>query len=141
MSGSGKFRVSLHVSHHTLTADEITSSFSLQPRYARSVGARRITKLGENLGGVYGQTDISFVVSDGLVNNDDILLVEFIDQTLHNLPLKTIDHIVTSGGICFFFIGIYSYRNVLCDFTTDLLSRLVTHGIGLKLDFYGGPEE
>ena len=140
MSGSGKFRVSLHISHHTLTADDITSSFSLQPKYARSVGAPRITKLGEDLGGIYRQTDVSFAVS-GLVNNDDILLVEFISQTLPNLPLKTIDHIVTSGGICFFFVGIYSHRNVLCDFTTDLLSRLVTHGIGLKLDFYGGPED
>ena len=34
----------------------------------------------------------------------------------------------------------YSEGNLLCDFDAGLLSRLADHHIGLKLDFYGGPE-
>jgi hypothetical protein len=140
MSKSGKFRVSLHVSHPTLSADDITGSFSLRPKYVRSVGCARTTKQGKDLGGVYSQTDVSFDVGDGLVDNDEVLLAEFIDQSVESLPLKTINSIVVSGGTCFFFIGIYSENNLLCDFGAGLLLRLANHGIGLKLDFYGGPE-
>ena len=140
MSNSGKFRVNLHVSHSKLSADEITASFALRPKYARSVGAHRITNLGEDLGGVYSQSDVSFMVSDGVVDNDEVLLAEFVDQSMGRLPLEAIDHIVASGGSCFFLIGVYSDGNILCDFDTDLLSRMAGHGIGLKLDFYGGPD-
>ena len=141
MSNSGKFRVNLHVSHPKLSADEIAAPFALRPKYARSVGAHRITKLGEDLGGVYSQSDVSFVVSDGVVNNDEVLLDEFVDQSIHRLPLEAIHRIVASGGSCFFFVGVYSDGNLLCDFRADLLSRLAGHGIGLKLDFYGGPDK
>lgn len=141
MSSSGRFRVSFHVSHATLSADDITAAFPLKPKYARSVGARCITKLGEDLGGVYAQTDVSFAVSDGVVDNDEVLLADFVDQSVSGLPLDFIDRIVASGGICFFFIGVYSEGNLLCDFVASRLARLTDHGIGLKLDFYGGPEE
>jgi len=140
MSDSGRFRVSLHVSHPRLPADEIVVSFDLPVRYARSVGALRMTKQGKNLGGTYGQTDISFAISDGVISNDDVLLGEFVDKALGSLPLNTIDQIVASGGSCFFFIGVYSEGNLLCDFDAGLLSRLSVYGIGLKIDFYGGPE-
>jgi len=141
MRSSTRFRVSLHVSHPKLSADDITASFSLRPKYTKSVGAPRISKLGEDLGGVYLQTDVSFAVSEGVVNNDEVLLTEFVDQSMRDLPLEAIDHMVASGGTCFFFIGVYSAGNFLCDFRVNLLSRLADHGIGLKLDFYGGPEE
>jgi hypothetical protein len=57
-----------------------------------------------------------------------------------DLPLTAIDYIVASGGVIFFLVGVYSEGNLLCDFDAGLLSRLADHHIGLKLDFYGGPE-
>jgi hypothetical protein len=140
MSSVGRFRVSFHVSHPIFTAERIISTIALQPRYARSAGASRITKQGKDLGGIYAKTDISFAVSDRVLSVDDVLLSEFVDQAMDRLALKEIDQIVSSGGFCFFLIGIYSEGNFLCDFDTRLLSRLASHGIGMKLDFYGGPE-
>ncbi len=140
MSESGRFRVSLHVSHPTLLADFIVSSFAFPLRYARSVGALRMNKQGDELGGVYGQTDISFSISDGVVSNDEVLLSDFVDMSMGSLPLDAINQIIASGGSCFFFIGVYSEGNILCDFDAGLLSRLSVNGIDLKIDFYGGPE-
>ena len=140
MSTSGKYRVTLHFSHPKLSADDIAATFPLKPRYARSIGAPRITTLGEVLGGVYLQTDVSFEVSVGLVDNDDVLVDEFVDQALRKLPLDAIDRIVGSGGTCFFLFGVYSEGNLLVDFSAALLSLLAEHGIGLKFDFWGGPE-
>lgn len=141
MNSSGKFRVSLHISHPDLSADEISAPFALRSKYSRSVGAQRITKLGEDLGGVYSQTDVSFMVSDGVIDNDDVQVADFVEKSLHSLPLKEIDGIVATGGVCFFLLGIYSDGNILCDFEASFLSSLSRHGIGLKLDFYGGPED
>ena len=56
------------------------------------------------------------------------------------LPLSAIDQIVASGGAIFFLVGVYSEGNILFNFDVGLLSRLADHHIGLKLDFYGGPE-
>lgn len=141
MSNSGKYRVSLHISHPKLPAGDIAALFTLPPKYARSVGEPRTTRSGKELGGVYAQTDVSFAVSDGIVNNDSLLLAEFIDQAMCFLPLEEIKQMTASGGTCFFFIGIYSDKNLLCDFGAQLLLQLACYSIGLKLDFYGGPEE
>ena len=140
MSNSERFRVSLHVSHPSLPAQDIAVSFALKLRYARSVGEPRMTKQGKALGGLYAQTDISFAVSDGVMSNDDVMVGEFVNQALDTLPLSALDRIVSSGGSCFFFLGVYSDANSLCDFDAKILSRLAKHSIGLKLDFYGGPE-
>lgn len=139
MSSAGQFRVSLHVSHPSLPADGILSAIALQPRYARSAGAPRVTKQGKELGGVYAKTNISFAVSDGVLSNDDVPLSEFVGRAMDELALSEIDQIVASGGACFFLVGIYSEGNLLCDFDASLLARLANHSIGMKLDFYGGP--
>lgn len=140
MHSVGRFRVSLHISHPSIPAEMIVSAIALQPRYARSSGAPRITRQGKDLGGVYAKTDISFAVSDGVLSAESVLLPEFIDQAMDRLPLKDVDEIVSAGGGCFFLVGIYSDGNFMCDFDARLLSRLANHGIGMKLDFYGGPE-
>ena len=72
------------------------------------------------------------------MSNDDILVADFIDAALDDLPLIAIKENVNSGGECFFLLGIYSEGNLLCDFSAVVLSRLAWHGIGLKLDFWGG---
>jgi hypothetical protein len=100
----------------------------------------RITKQGTTLGGVYASTDVSFAVSEGVISNDDVLIADFINGALDALPLGAIEQVVSSGGACFFFVGIYSEGNLLCDLDEGLLSRLASHRIGLKLDFYGGPD-
>jgi hypothetical protein len=123
-----------------LSANDVVAPFGLQTRYARSAGAPRATRQGKPLGGFYTETDVSFAVSDGVVSNDDVMVAEFVDRAMDRLPLNVIDQIVGSGGGCFFLIGVYSEGNIMCDFGPALLSRLARHHIGLKLDFYGGPE-
>ena len=140
MNSSGTYRASLHVSHPTLSAEKLTSSFSLIARYTRSVGAPRVTASGHALGGVYKKTDVSFLIGNGIVSNDDVMVAESIAGALDALPLMMIQEIIRTGGKCFFFLGIYSDGNILCDFSADLLSKLASNGIGVKLDFYGGPE-
>ena len=140
MSNTGHFRISLHVSHPTLSADRIVSSFDLRPKYARSVGEPRLTKRGESLGGSYKRTDVSFHVSDNILSSENILTEELIEKSLNILPLDTISHITNTDGECFFLIGIFSGENFMCNFQSKLLTRLSEHGIGLKLDFYGGPD-
>jgi hypothetical protein len=99
-----------------------------------------MTKSGKNLGGIYAETDVSFDVSDGVLDNDDVLITEVIQRTLRDLPLEPINRFAASGGTCFFLIGIYSEANLMSDFDASLLSKLSVHGLGLRLDFYGGPE-
>lgn len=140
MNSSGSYRVSLHLSHPSTPADGIVFSIGLPTRYARSAGAPRVTKQGKELGGTYAKTDVSFAISDGVVSNDDVLLPESLNRAMGELPLTAIDRIVASGGACFFLVGVYSEGNLLCDFDAGLLARLAGHHIGLKLDFYGGPE-
>lgn len=139
MNNSDTYRVSLSVMHPTLSVDDISPSFSFRTRYEKSVGARRIATNGSELGGVYPQTNISFDISDGVINYSEMLVEKFIENSMTKLPLSKIKKLVASGGICFLLIGIFAEKNVMCVFELDLLSQLQQHGIGLKFDFYGGP--
>jgi len=141
MSITRRYRVKLHVSHPTWAAADVIAAFNFPVNYARSVGAQRETKNGELLEGLYKRTDVSFFISDGVADNDNVLLPDLIRASLSGLPLEHTYGISRSGGVCFYFVGIYSQGNLLCDFDAELLSALASHGIGLKLDFYGGPDE
>jgi len=139
MSISSRFRVSLHLSHPNRSADDICVGFLLAQRYARSVGEPRTSKKGTVLGGVHASTEVSLAVSEGVISNEDATIAEFISSALDALPASAILNVVSSGGACFFLIGIYSEDNILCDFNEEFLARLASLKIGLKLDFYGGP--
>lgn len=141
MSESGMYRVSLHVSHPVCPAEEVVSTIGLEIRYSRSVGEPRVTKGGRSLGGIYARTDVCFDVSGGVISKHDILVDESIARALEMLPLSKIEQIVETGGTCFFLIGLYSEDSFLCDLNAGLLLTLGSNGIGLKLDFYGGPEQ
>jgi len=137
---NSRYRVSLHLSHPTLSAEDAVVSFSQRIRYARSVGRPRVTRQGDLLGGVYAQTDVSLDVSDGVMSDDVRTITECIELAMNSLPLPQVDQIVASGGVCFFLVGVYSEGNILCDLNEVLLAQLARHRMGLKLDFYGGPE-
>ena len=132
MSNTGHFRVSLHVSHPTLSADKIASTFNLNPKYARSAGEPRLTKQGKSLGGLHKRTDVSFHVSDNILSSENILTEDLIEKSPSTLPLDIISHITNTDGECFFLIGIFSGENFMCNFQSKLLTRLSGHGIGLK---------
>lgn len=139
MSSSSRYRVSFHVSHSHLSADEICAAFPLKPRYARTAGEPKTTIRGIALDGVHSRTDVSFPIGQDVVLSDDVSIAEFIAKALNELPLCAIEDVISSGGSCFFFVGIYTEENLLFDLTGDLLSQLGDNRIGLKLDFYGGP--
>lgn len=138
MKNPRSYRVTLQVLHPCLLAGEITPFFPFKVNYERSVGISRISRNGVGLGGAYAQTNISFLISDDVINCDEIEVTEFLENVMFELPLETIKSLVSSNGKCFFLIGIYSNSNFTCDFNGDFLSNLNKYGIGLKLEFWGG---
>jgi|GEM_PF-3057324 len=140
MTTSKKYRVTMIVTHPTITAEEIASAFSFKIRWAKSVGVARTNFAGEPRDGINERTNVCVEISDAVIDYEETDLTEFIDDCLSKLPLPTIDRVVASGGMCFFSIGIYTDGNMMCDFDENLMRKLADHKIGLKLDIYGGPE-
>jgi hypothetical protein len=92
------------------------------------------------LGGVYRDTDITFDVSGGVIGSDDLSLYDCILSSFRKLPQDAIRDFVATGGECFYLAGIYTEENAMVYFPSGLLSGLSSSSIGLKLDFYGGPD-
>jgi hypothetical protein len=138
MSNTGRFSVTLLVTHPTLSAEQVTASLMLRPVHARSVGARRIVG-GKDLGGVHPRTFVNLAVSDGVLDNDEIEITDCIEKAMETIPLDALDQIIASGGECAFSVGIYSSKDIMSCFWPGLLSQLADHDIGLDLDFYADP--
>jgi hypothetical protein len=139
MTSTTRFRVSLHVSHPSKTASEIESAIGLATRYAQSVGLQRKTKKGEPLGGVYKETNVSFILHKDPLLADEISLNDFIEKELQSFNKEYLKEIYTTGGSCCFVVGIYCEENIMYYFSPEWMSKLTSAGIGMKLDFYGGP--
>ena len=140
MSNTGRFSVTLLVTHPTLSADEIAAALMLRLKYGRSVGTPHIIN-GKDTGRVHPRSFVDLAVSDGVLDNDEIELTDCIEKAMETIPLDALDQIVASGGECAFSVGIYSEKNIMSCFWPGLLSQLGDHDIGLDLDFYGGPGE
>lgn len=140
MTNSNSYRLSLHISHPTIVASEIVRHFVLPVRNSKSVGEERRTPTGRELGGVYQDTDITFDVSGGVIQSDNLPLHDCILSSLRDLPQDAIKSFVATGGECFYLVGIYAQENELVYFSSQFLSTLSESSIGLKLDFYGGPD-
>lgn len=140
MTTSNRYRLSFHISHPSISATEIVASSPFPVHYSRSVGEKRVTKTGRDLEGVYSRTDVSFDVSGGVVLEATLPLCERVRTSLDNLPRGMIKEVSSSGGECFYLVGIYSEDNFLVHFPGELLSLLSLGSIGLKLDFYGGAD-
>ena len=140
MTTSRKYRVTMIVTHPTITAAEIVSAFAFAPRWAKSVGTARLSPTGKALGGTYAETSVCLRISDAVIDHDETGLTRFIGDSLNKLPLATVDRVVDAGGMCFFSVGVYTDGNMMCDFDENLLRKLADHKIGLKLDIYGGSE-
>lgn len=128
------------MAHPTVAAPEIVQHFAFPVRNSKSIGETRRTPTGRELGGVYQDTDVTFDVSGGVVQSDDLSLCDCISRSFRDLPQDAIRDFVATGGECFYLAGIYAEENVMVYFPSELLSRLSSSSIGLKLDFYGGPD-
>lgn len=126
--------------HPTIDASEIMRHFTLPVRSSKSVGEARQTPTGRGLGGVYRDTNITFDVSGGIRESNEVSLYDCILSSLHGLPQDVIRDLIATGGECFYLAGIYTEENVMMYFPSKFLSDLSSSSIGLKLDFYGGPD-
>lgn len=138
MSESSTFRISFHVNHPTMLAEEIENNFPFPIRFSQSVGLPRKTKGGKPLEGIYSETNISFLMHDATINANDISIPEFIEKSFSIIPEIKIREIINSGGICSFMIGIFSNKNIMFEMKNDFLKKIANLGIGMKFDFYGG---
>ena len=140
MTTSNRYRLSFHVSHPSMSASEIVASFPFPIRYSRSVGENRLTKTGRELGGTYSRTDVSFDVSGGVTFEANLPLCVCVRDSFDRLPRETIEKVSSTGGECFYLIGVYCEDNFLVYFSGELLSLLSSDLIGVKLDIYGGAD-
>ena len=141
MNNSSRFRISLHVTHPEISADQICSNILLPVRYKRSFGEKKRTRSGRELGGEYLKTDVSFDISGGVLYSDKVNISDCVKNAASKLPKHFLNDISKTEGEAFFLFGIYSEDNMLACFSSDLLLFLGTMSLGLKFDFYGGPED
>ena len=139
MNTSTKFRVGFHITHPSISANEIESMIALPTKYSYSVGMQKKTKSGNLLNGVYKETNITFILHDKPLCVDDVSMEKFIDEQLELLNCDYLKELSTTGGVTFFLLGIFCQDNVMYYFEPKLLSKLSTNNIGLKIDIYGGP--
>lgn len=140
MNTSTTFRVGFHITHPSISANEIESMVALPTKYSYSVGMQRKTKSGTLLNGVYKETNITFILHDKPLHVGDISMEKFIDEQLELLNFNYLNELFVSGGVAFFLLGIFCQDNVMYYFEPKLLSKLSTNNIGLKIDIYGGPD-
>ena len=138
VSGNSTFRLTFHVSHPSISADEIERAFELPVKFSQSVGEKRKTKSGKALDGNYKCTNVSFYLHDQPLSFDDVLLVKLIKNQLESYDFNYIAHLVESGGHCNFLLGIFSNENVMFEFNSEVIDMLSALKVSIKFDFYGG---
>ncbi|MCS4309396.1 hypothetical protein M2404_003768 [Rheinheimera pacifica] len=137
MISQSSFRVTLQIHHPSLSADEIVDNFSYPIRYKHSVGMSRKTKTGQDLGGIYLETAISFKLHDEPIATFEYIS-KFLLDFLENFDKDFLGKIISTGGKCSFLFGIYSNNNVFLELSPVVINYLSSLGFGIKLDFYGG---
>jgi hypothetical protein len=123
-----------------MSVDEVVSTFNFKIRYARSVGKPRVTKSGRELGGFYERTSVSFSIEDELMSFLEMPIEDCLIGALNKIPLAKVRHVVDTGGMCFFMVGVYTNSNIMCYFDSEFMSKISSSGLGIKLDIYGGME-
>lgn len=141
MKSEASFRVSLNVLHPKMTAAEILEIIGLQPRYAHSVGQERFSKSGVALGGSYAETSLSFRLHKNPIKESEGSLCDIVSTWVEAISEKPgFSQLSESGGTIFFLLGLFCENNVMLEFKPSWMAGLAERNIGLKLDFYGGPD-
>ncbi len=137
MKESSTFRLSFHVSHPKVPADEIENAFNLPTNFSHSVGWARMTRSGCLLGGTYKITSVGFRLHEPVLSFDTVDLVSYVQEQLETFDLDYLHQLTLSGGYFDFLVGVFSGSNVMFELPVELLSQLAALKISVKIDIYG----
>lgn len=138
VSGHSTFRLTFHVYHPTISANDIESAFGLPTRFSQSVGGQRKTKSGKILDGRYKRTSVSFCLHQSPLNFDKVSIDELIKKQIRSYDINYIEHLIESGGGCDFLVGVYSSDNIMFELGLETISLLAASKVSIRYDFYGG---
>lgn len=140
MTSKNSFRVTFHVSHPFIDAQEVEVGIAMFPHFSQSVGCTKKTKSGKPLKGAYTKTNVSFRIHEDPLNFDEYCIESIINENLNNLDSSYLKLVNDTGGDCHYLQGIFSSENVMFEFSSDLLARLTKSKVKVKFDFYGGED-
>jgi hypothetical protein len=131
-----RYKVSLALTHPSLSAERISESLHLVPAHSGSVGADRLGPKGQSLPGLNKQTFWRHVFS----TPSDDELEDFLALIVGRLEaqLSFFEDLTGSGGHARLFIGLFLEReNIGLELSPDLQHRCSQLGISLGFDIYG----
>ncbi|EMN9200196.1 hypothetical protein FA175_26740 [Pseudomonas aeruginosa] len=137
---SSTYRLTFHIQHPTIPASEIEASLSFPTRISQSSGAHRKTKSGKILEGTYACTSIIFLLHRTPLKFEETPIEKKIEESIDKLDTDYLKTLANSGGKCSFIAGVYSDQNIAFSLDLRIIERLAADKIGVKFDFYGGPE-
>jgi hypothetical protein len=126
--------MSLRIWHPRVLSDEITRTLGLTPSLHKDVGALRTTPAGQALDGVYAQT--YWLYKFGMPKGTEV--EECISNAIDALSSKRayMKHLISTGGRCELFIGVFLEANAGIEIGGDLVQRVADAGLGLSFDVY-----
>ena len=140
MSSKSKFRVTFRVIHPSMTSRCIEAQINLVSKLSQSVGEPKESKGGKQLGGVYRKSHVSFPLHEKPIDFDSSDIEPLIINAITKFDIEFVRSISSSGGECYFSLGIYSEENASFSFSPDLLKQLADINTWVKFDFYGGED-
>jgi hypothetical protein len=140
MTFKNSFRVTFHVSHPSIAAQEVEIGIDMPSHFSQSVGCTKKTKSGKVLKGVYTKTNVSFRIHKDPLDFNEHCIESIINENLNSLDSSYLKLLNDTGGECHYLLGVYSSENVMFEFSSDLLAHLAKSKMKVKFDFYGGED-
>lgn len=131
-----RYKVSLVITHPTISAAHIGDVLRMEPDHSGSVGEDRLTPKGNPL---TGKNKHSFWRRSFVAPSDDEL-EQFLASTVEQLEphSKFFIDLMDNGGSARLFIGLFlEQENVFIDISSDIQGRCSRLGISLGFDIYG----
>ncbi|TCZ80382.1 DUF4279 domain-containing protein [Lysobacter sp. N42] len=128
-----RYRVSLALTHPTLSAAELGTVLPVQPDHQGTVGEPRKTPKGGPLPGTYRES----FWRHSFDTPQDANVEEFIAGLAETLS-PSLPRLLSGGGKARLFIGLFlQQENIGLELSPELMSRCGAVGISLGFDIYG----
>jgi hypothetical protein len=131
-----RYKVSLAITHPTMSAARIGEVLRMEPDHSGSLGEDRLTPKGNPLPGTYKE---SFWRRSLVVPNDDEL-EQFLASTVEQLEQYSqfFTDLKADGGSARFFVGLFlEQENIGIEISPELQGRCSRLGLSLGFDIYG----
>lgn len=130
-----RYKISLRVTHPSLSHQEISTVLGREPRIGWTVGDSRVTPHGHALEGVRKESYWSVSLMEG---HSEALIEQALAQCVEPLERHRtfLSRLKEDGGRAELFIGLFGERNFGLELPPDLLGNCSRLGLALSLDIY-----